>query len=153
MRVLELIVPPPIVALLVGTAMWFASRTGPSPELPLLVRIAGGLAVALLGGAIAAAGDVAFKRAKTTINPLRPENTTSLVTSGAYRYTRNPMYLGLLLVVLGWAVYLLSPWAFLGPVAFVLYITRFQIVPEEKILGAKFGEAYSNYTSQVRRWL
>jgi protein-S-isoprenylcysteine O-methyltransferase Ste14 len=153
MRVFDLKVPPPVLALLTGTAMWFVSRTGPSIELPFLVRTISAIVIAGFGGGLALAGDVAFKRAKTTINPLRPDNSTSLVTSGIYRFTRNPMYLGLLLVVLAWSVFLLSALAFAGPLIFVLYISRFQIEPEERILGAKFGEAYVNYTSQVRRWL
>jgi protein-S-isoprenylcysteine O-methyltransferase Ste14 len=153
MRVLELKVPPPVVALLIGAAMWFASPSGPSLELSFLVRGISAIVVAVLGGAVSFAGDLQFRRAKTTVNPLRPENASSLVTSGIYRFTRNPMYLGLLFVVVGWAVFLSSAWALVGPVVFVLYIGRFQIAPEERVLSAKFGAAYSNYTSQVRRWL
>jgi protein-S-isoprenylcysteine O-methyltransferase Ste14 len=150
---LELKIPPPAVAVLVGVAMWFASRSGPSVELPLLVRSIASVAFALAGGATALAGDLAFKRARTTINPFKPQNTSSLVTSGIYRLTRNPMYLGLLMVVLGWATFLCSAFALLGPVAFVAYITRFQIVPEERVLSAKFGSGYSEYLARVRRWL
>jgi len=153
MRVLELKIPPPVVALLVGTAMWAASRTGPSIELPFLVRVVVASPVALLGGGISFAGDMSFRRAKTTVNPMKPQKASSLVTSGIYRFTRNPMYLGLLLVVVAWAAFLSSAWALAGPVAFVLYIGRFQITPEERVLSTKFGAAYSNYKSQVRRWL
>ena len=153
MRALELKIPPPIVALLIGVAMWFASHSGPSIELPLLERAIAFLVIALVGGGTALAGDLEFKRAKTTINPLKPQNTSALVTSGIYRFTRNPMYVGLALVVLGWAAFLCSAWALAGPVAFVLYIGRFQIAPEERILVAKFGAAYSDYASRVRRWL
>ena len=119
----------------------------------MLVRGIICLAIALAGGATALAGDLAFKRARTTVNPFRPQNTSSLVTSGIYRFTRNPMYLGLLAIVLGWGTFLCSAFAFLGPVAFVAYITRFQIVPEERVLLAKFGSAYSTYLARVRRWL
>ena len=150
---LELKIPPPIVAMLVGTAMWFASPHPVLPEFPLFLRLVAFIAIALAGGGIALAGDLAFRRASTTINPFRPENTTSLVTTGVYGRTRNPMYVGLTLVLLGWAAFLLSAWALLGPVAFVLYITRFQIAPEERILSAKFGEEYAAYRSRVRRWL
>jgi protein-S-isoprenylcysteine O-methyltransferase Ste14 len=153
MRFLELKIPPPLVALLIGVAMWFAARLGPGLALPLAVRIAALVVLALAGGAIALAGDMAFKRAKTTINPLKPQNATALVTTGVYRYTRNPMYVGLALVVLGWAAFLGSAVALLGIVVFVAYITRFQIVPEERVLSAKFGADYSAYTSRVRRWL
>jgi protein-S-isoprenylcysteine O-methyltransferase Ste14 len=152
-QLLELKIPPPVVAIVLGAAMWLASRSGPSMELPLLVRSLVFAAVALTGGATALAGDLAFRRARTTINPFKPQNTSSLVTSGVYRFTRNPMYLGLLMVVLGWAALLCSALALLGPVAFVAYITRFQIVPEERVLSAKFGAAYSGYLARVRRWL
>ncbi len=117
------------------------------------MRSIASVAFALAGGATALAGDLAFKRARTTINPFKPQNTSSLVTSGIYRLTRNPMYLGLLMVVLGWATFLCSAFALLGPVAFVAYIARFQIVPEERVLSAKFGSGYSEYLARVRRWL
>ena len=153
MRALELKVPPPVVALLVGAAMWFATPQRASLELPLVVRIVAFVVIALAGGATALAGDREFKRARTTINPFKPENSTALVTSGIYRFTRNPMYVGLALVLLGWAALLSSPWALLGPLVFVLYINRFQIAPEERVLSAKFGAAYTEYIARVRRWL
>ena len=118
-----------------------------------LIRAAGGGAIALSGGILAFAGTRSFKRAQTTINPLRPTNASSLVTSGVYRFTRNPMYLGLLLLLLGWSVYLSSVVALVGPVFLVLYLGRFQIAPEERALTAKFGKDYLDYTSRVRRWL
>src|ERR1043165_3516979 len=97
MSALELKIPPPVVALLIGGAMWWASRLGPVLELPLLVRSIASIAIVLLGAAAAIAADVEFNRAKTTINPFSPQNTTALVTTGIYRFTRNPMYLGLAL--------------------------------------------------------
>jgi protein-S-isoprenylcysteine O-methyltransferase Ste14 len=150
---LELKIPPPVVAFLIGVAMWLVSTTGPSVDLPLLVRSLAFGGIAVLGGAVALAGDLEFRRARTTINPLRPQKTTALVTSGVYRFTRNPMYLGLLLVVTGWCAFLSSAITLLGPVAFASYITRFQIVPEERVLLLKFGASYSNYLARVRRWL
>jgi protein-S-isoprenylcysteine O-methyltransferase Ste14 len=153
MRALELKIPPPVVAFLVGAAMWFAAGEPVSLELPFRVRLVAFVVIALAGGAIALAGDLEFRRARTTINPFKPENSTTLVTSGIYRFTRNPMYVGLTLVLLGWTVFLGSVWALAGAAAFVLYITRFQIVPEERVLSAKFGEAYTAYAARVRRWL
>ena len=153
MRALELKVPPPVVALLVSAAMWFAAQQRVSLDVPLVVRIVAFVVIALAGGAAALAGDREFKRARTTINPFKPENSTALVTSGIYRFTRNPMYVGLTLVLLGWAAFLCSAWALLGPVVFVVYINRFQISPEERVLSAKFGAAYTEYTARVRRWL
>jgi protein-S-isoprenylcysteine O-methyltransferase Ste14 len=153
MRALELKIPPPVVALLVGAAMWFAAAERVSLELPFRVRLVAFVVIALAGGAIALAGDLAFRRARTTINPFKPENSTALVTSGIYRTTRNPMYVGLTLVLVGWDVFLCSAWALPGPVVFVLYITRFQIIPEERVLSGKFGAAYAQYTARVKRWL
>jgi protein-S-isoprenylcysteine O-methyltransferase Ste14 len=133
--------------------MWFAAQQRVSLDVPLVVRIVAFVVIALAGGAAALAGDREFKRARTTINPFKPENSTALVTSGIYRFTRNPMYVGLTLVLLGWAAFLCSAWALLGPVVFVVYINRFQISPEERVLSAKFGAAYTEYTARVRRWL
>ena len=152
MRALELRVPPPVVALLIGAAMWFVARQ-PSLQWPLVVRLVAFVVIALVGAATALAGDLEFKRARTTINPFKPESSTALVTSGIYRFTRNPMYVGLTLVLLGWAAFLCSAWTLLGPVVFVLYIGRFQIAPEERALSAKFGAAYAEYTAHVRRWV
>jgi len=153
MHLLELKVPPPAVAALVGAAMWFAARIGPSLELSLLARSIAFGVIALAGGAIALSGNLAFRRARTTPNPFRPQNASSLVSTGIYSVTRNPMYLGLLLVLLGWAAFLCSALALFGPIAFLAYIARFQIVPEERVLLAKFGAAYSEYLARVRRWL
>lgn len=153
MRALELKIPPPAVALVVGLAMWFAGRHDESLAVPLWGRITVLAVFALAGGATALAGDLAFRRAKTTINPFRPGNATTLVTWGIYRWTRNPMYVGLTLVLIGWAAFIGGAWMLLGPVFFVLYITRFQIVPEERALSSKFGDAYAEYAARVRRWV
>ncbi len=153
MQALELKIPPPLVALLIGIAMWFVSRVGPWLELPHVARIVAFVALALVGGAIAGTGNREFWRAKTTANPFKPQSASALVTSGVFRFTRNPMYLGVTIVLLGWAAYLCSAWALAGPVAFVLYINRFQIAPEERILSTLFGAAYSDYRSKVRRWV
>ena len=153
MQALELKIPPPLVVLLVGTAMWIVAHTGPLIELSRTTRVFAFVVLALIGGATAIAGEREFKRAKTTANPLKPQNASTLVTSGVFRFTRNPMYLGLVLFLLGWAAYLCSVWALAGPVVFVLYIGRFQIAPEERILSSLFGTAYADYRSKVRRWL
>ena len=96
---------------------------------------------------------LAFRRARTTVNPLRPERASTLVTTGVYRITRNPMYVGLMLALLAWSVFLASPLSLVGPVVFIAYINRFQIRPEEAVLTAKFGPVYEQYKSTVRRWL
>ncbi len=153
MHALELKIPPPAVAVLIAGAMWGISLVTPLLEMPALIRVAAALAIALAGGGFSLAGIISFWRAKTTVNPMKPETTSSLVCSGIYRVTRNPMYVGLLFVLVAWAVFLSSVWALLGPLVFVFYINRFQIAPEERVLSAMFGTSYSAYRSRVRRWL
>ena len=153
MKALELKIPPPIVALLVGIAMWKIASVLPSLDVPLVIRkvIAG--VILLVGAAIAFPGFVALIRARTTFNSMKPKATSSLVTGGIYRFTRNPMYVSVLLILVAWAIFLSSAWALVGPVAFVLYMNRFQIKPEERALAAMFGTAYAEYKGRVHRWL
>ena len=153
MQALELKIPPPAVAVLIAGAMWGISLVAPLLEVPAFIRVAAAATIALAGGGFSLAGVISFRRAKTTANPMKPETTSSLVCSGVYRLTRNPMYLGALFILVAWAVFLSSAWALLGPLAFVLYINRFQIAPEERALSAMFDRGYSAYRSRVRRWL
>ncbi len=153
MRALEHKIPPPIVAVIAGAAMWAVSRMTPSLPIDSRLRVALAGAFAGFGFCVAASGMLAFRRAKTTINPVKLQEASSIVTTGVYRRTRNPMYVGLVSLLLGWAVYLAAPWTILGPVLFVLFTTRFQIVPEERVLTSKFGREYTDYQARVRRWL
>jgi len=153
MSSLELKVPPPAVALLLGVVMWLASSLVAPVEVPFVPRVAVALVLASVGLVVGLAGMVSFWRAKTTINPTRPTATSSLVTSGAFRFTRNPMYLSLLLYLLAWAVYLSNALALLFVPVFVLYINQFQIKPEERALSSLFGPEYAAYKGRVRRWL
>jgi protein-S-isoprenylcysteine O-methyltransferase Ste14 len=153
MHALELKIPPPVVTLLVAGGMWRISRAAPLLELPGSIRAAVAGTLFIAGAIIGIAGVVSFRRAKTTVNPMKPESTSSLVNTGIYRYSRNPMYLGILFALVAWSVFLSSAWALTGPVAFVLYINRFQIAPEERVLLTMFGDAYSVYAAKVRRWL
>lgn len=146
-------IPPPAVLLIVAAAMWTVAEIAPLPRLFEAYRIAAAVLVGGLGASISVAGRMAFLRAKTTMNPLHPERAAALVEFGIYRFTRNPMYLGLLVILVAWAIYLASAWALIGLPVFVLYITRFQILPEERALTDKFGAAYSAYCARVRRWL
>ena len=152
MKSLEHKIPPPIVGLLTAAAMW-AIAWNSAAALAVPDPLFAASVVALIGVAFDIAGIVSFHRAKTTVNPLRPEKATSLVSSGVYRLTRNPMYVGMLLLLMAWAIYLNSPWALLGPLAFVLYMNRFQIGPEEQALEALFGDDFLDYKRRVRRWL
>ena len=151
---LELKIPPPLVAATVAGAMVAAAVwLPPVLDVPYGVRLGGALVLAGVGACFDMAGLRAFFKAKTTISPLQPNRAAAVVTTGVYRFTRNPMYLGLVLILLGLALYLASPWAVLGPPVFVAYITRYQIQPEERVLAARFGTPYTDYCAQVRRWL
>ena len=149
---LELKVPPLAFVFLFGALTWLVSGYSEF-TFALPWRSAFALLFCAVGIAIVLAGVVAFHRAKTTVNPLTPEATTTMVTSGIYRFTRNPMYLGFLLVLAGWAMYLSNVLAFALLPLFVWYMNRFQIVPEERALGAKFSQAFTVYKRSVRRWL
>lgn len=153
MNALELKVPPPVVALLVAMLMWLASWAVPAMGFEIPGRRVVAACLALGGVVVSVAGVVSFRRARTTINPLKPESTSSLVVAGVYRVSRNPMYVGMLLVLLAWAVLLSNVLAFMILPAFVLYMNRFQIGPEETALAKMFGEEYATYCSRVRRWL
>jgi len=118
---------------------------------PLLAEV--GIRLAQLSAVIAILAFASFRLAKTTINPLDPSRASVLVTVGIFRITRNPMYLSLLLLLIAYAVRLGSWGEWLGPALFAAYVTRFQIIPEERILAVKFGAAYLAYRSRTRRWI
>lgn len=111
------------------------------------------VALGLLGVVVAAAGVVAFRRHQTTVNPFQPAAASTLVEKGIYRRTRNPMYVGVTLALLGYAAFLSHPMALLLVVLFPAYIQVFQIAPEERALDRLFGEAYARYKERVPRWL
>lgn len=153
MRYLETLIPPPVVALVFGGAMWLLADRFELFAFDFPMRgLVGGL-IALAGGIVDVVGVVTFLRARTTVNPLRPDKASAIVSAGIFSLTRNPMYVGLVLVLAGWFVYLGALSAIVGPVAFVLYIQRFQILPEERALTAKFADDYRAYVAKVRRWL
>jgi protein-S-isoprenylcysteine O-methyltransferase Ste14 len=153
MKSLELVVPPPAVAAITAVAMWGVSLGTRAFLLPSSVRLSVFVVLLLAGLTFSLSGVLFFRRAGTTVNPTKPENASSLVRTGVYGVTRNPMYVGLSLVLLAWAVFLASPWALIGVLGFVLYISHFQIAPEERALAKLFGTEYSEYQSKVRRWL
>jgi protein-S-isoprenylcysteine O-methyltransferase Ste14 len=146
-------VPPPIVAATVAVAVWAVSSLGPALPGSSEARGMTALALAALGMAFDLSAIVAFLRARTTINPMTPDRTTALVTTGVYRLTRNPMYVGLALLLTAWAVYRGAWIGLVGPIVFVAYITRFQIVPEERAMERRFGDDWRAWAGRVRRWL
>jgi protein-S-isoprenylcysteine O-methyltransferase Ste14 len=117
------------------------------------IRLPATAILSFLGLAVASAGIVSFRRAKTTVNPTQPGSASALVGSGIYRVTRNPMYLGLLLVLLGWGVFLSNAVALIWIGAYVAYMNRFQIAPEERALSRLFSHEFLAYKAKVRRWL
>jgi protein-S-isoprenylcysteine O-methyltransferase Ste14 len=153
MRWLEHRIHPPLVALIVAALMWAAARLTPAPAAPFGLRLGLALALAGAGAGVAGAGVFAFRRAGASIDPHHIDKGKVLVTSGVYRFTRNPMYLGVTLALCGYAVYLFRPVEALGPIAFLAYIRRFQVLPEERAMVAKFGAAYEAYTRATRRWI
>jgi protein-S-isoprenylcysteine O-methyltransferase Ste14 len=152
-QVLELKVPPVAVVAVFAVLMWAAARSFAVASFPFQGASTVAFMVALIGGGIAVAGVFAFRRHATTVNPMKPEATESIVTAGIYGVTRNPMYLGLAVVLVGWAVYLANPAALLMVPVFVAYMTQFQIKPEERALLAKFGSDFAAYMASVRRWI
>lgn len=153
MRFLEHKIPPPLVFFVCAGGMWYLASYTPLLDVPKILRYIAAAGFGTAGIVVMLLGVISFRRAKTTVNPLKPETARVLVTTGVYRYTRNPMYLGMLLLLIGWAVYLSSLVALIGAFAFWFYIERFQIRPEERALAALFGSAFTEYISQVRRWL
>ena len=153
MNALELKVPPLLLALLIAIAMWLASTSLPALSIAIPWRTALIVACTVTGLAFAVAGVVAFRKARTTVNPTTPQKSSSVVTTGVYRFSRNPMYLGFLLFLAAWAIALANAAAFLLLPAFVAYMNRFQISVEERALLAHFGDEYLAYMRSVRRWL
>ena len=146
-------IPPPAVTVILAIAMLFLAQIAPFPRWQSGWHFVIAGAIGALGFVVLALGFRALRRANTTIDPINLHRTSALMTNGIYRFSRNPMYLGFALVLLGWAAFLAVPWALLGPIAFVAFTTRFQIVPEERAIGAKFGRDYDQFRRDVRRWI
>jgi len=152
LRVLETRVPPPVVLLLAAALMWCLANLSPaSLHWPGTGWLAAALGTA--GLALNLVPKWWFGRAGTTVNPMRPQATSRLVVAGPYRFSRNPMYLGHALLLLAWASVLAQPFALAGVGLYLAWITRFQILPEERMLTERFPDAYPAYRRRVRRWL
>ena len=149
---LALKLPPVALVAITAALMWALPAL---VQLPLADpwRIALGTLLALAGALVCVAGVLAFRRARTTVDPMHPAAASSLVVRGIYHRTRNPMYLGFALALLGWAFVLAKLSALLVLPLFVLYLNRWQIQPEEAALRARFGSTFDAYAARVRRWL
>ena len=147
---LELKIPPVGVGLVTAALAWAGATVG---WLPISLGLIPVVLVAALGFTVAIAGVAAFRKAHTTVDPFHPDKSSSLVTQGIYRHSRNPMYLGMLLVLMAWALYLSSGLSVILSFLFVPYMSRFQIMPEERVMREKFGEEFDRYCNAVRRWM
>jgi protein-S-isoprenylcysteine O-methyltransferase Ste14 len=150
---LKLKIPPPIYMLSFAAIMYLVAQNFPVLNLfsePLKQLAYPFLVVGLIFDLFAVSQ---FFRSKTTVNPIKPNKTKTIVSTGLYKITRNPMYLGMLLLLIAWSIHLgvLTPFLLL-PI-FVWVLTIQQIIPEEKILEKNFGESYLNYKQKVRRWI
>ncbi len=150
---LKLKIPPPIYMLMFAFGMWLLDRTIPLAE--WIISPWNRVGFIIMGFAFFTDLSSLFQffRYRTTPNPMHPDRVSALVTEGAYRYSRNPMYLGLLILLCGWATYLGSVSPLLLLPLFIFVINNMQIHYEEKILEKKFRMAYRNYKQSVRRWI
>lgn len=155
---MHLKIPPPVVALICALLMGlnalpgqfgsfeFEFRGFPVLDLAAIVLLVVGLSIDI-------ASLLSFRKTETTINPLKPETASRLVSTGLYRFSRNPMYLGILIVLIAWALWLANWFIFIGPALFVAFITKFQIIPEEQALEKLFPEDFKKFRQSTRRWL
>jgi protein-S-isoprenylcysteine O-methyltransferase Ste14 len=133
--------------------MWFVAHSGYAYNIAIPFALVIAIALAAGGIFVSASAIRKFKTAETTISPLQPDSATSLVHNGIFGKTRNPMYVGLFLILLGWAVWLQSMSNAVILLAFVLWLTELQIKPEEAALRKVFGQGYIDYCKRVRRWI
>lgn len=151
---MKLKIPPVVVVLVVAVLMWSVNYftkeflSFPFEGQQLISRIFFVLCMLFV-----VSGIYAFGKLKTTVDPMKPEEASSLVTIGVYHVSRNPMYMGMLLLLIGWSVRLGNPSNILFLVLFVWFMTNFQIKPEEEALSENFGTSYLDYCKKVRRWI
>ncbi|HVN48174.1 MAG TPA: isoprenylcysteine carboxylmethyltransferase family protein [Bacteroidota bacterium] len=150
---ISLKVPPPIVTIAIGAMMWCAAKIFPGLTFP--IPFSGTIAgiTALAGGAMSVLAMITFYKYKTTINSVNVDSTSSFVSSGVYAISRNPIYFGLLLVLIAWCFHISNIVALFGVPLYIIYTNRFQIKPEEEAMEIKFGQAYIAYKEKTRRWI
>ncbi|MDO9265071.1 MAG: isoprenylcysteine carboxylmethyltransferase family protein [Desulfosalsimonadaceae bacterium] len=150
---LNLKIPPLAQAAIAIFLIWLFDRYMPLYHINFNYQYLIARAVIGIGAIVAVAGIFAFRKLNTTVDPRYPEKAKNLVIVGIYKYSRNPMYLGLLLILTGIAVYSGALSNILVLFLFVAFINKYQIIPEEVALQEKFGDSYTHYTRNVRRWL
>ena len=152
-KMISTLIPPPVVVAIFGLLMWMAARSLAWGQFAFPLQATVAIVLLIAGLLLMAVAVAAFIAAKTTVNPLKPSRATSLVTTGVFGISRNPIYLGDLLVLSALAVWLGNVFNLLLLALFIGYINRFQIIPEERALATLFGERYIAYCARVRRWL
>ncbi|MFT5572745.1 MAG: protein-S-isoprenylcysteine O-methyltransferase Ste14 [Cryomorphaceae bacterium] len=152
MKNLENRIPPPLVLVIILVLMKIIAMVDSNKWQSLNLNLLAAL-LAILGVACAVAGVAGFRKAKTTVNPLDPSRASSLVTGGIYNFSRNPMYLGMLMVTIGFGIHLASLLSFIMVILFAMFISRFQIVPEERAMKKIFGAEFTEFCLETRRWL
>ncbi|MDO6535435.1 methyltransferase family protein [Alteromonas stellipolaris] len=150
---LEQKIPPVVVFFIVVILMWVTTKVAGFLSVYHPFKIQSLILCVLLGVGFALLGVTSFKKHKTSVNPIKTDRVVSLVTSGVYQYSRNPMYVGMLLCLVGIGLYTSNPLNILFIVLFVWYMNKYQITPEEAFLTDKFGASYIEYMKTVRRWL
>lgn len=149
---LEHRIPPPFVMVTIAVLMWFA-HVWLGNDLAGGLLLVLGLAFCVAGIAVAVTGFRTMVAARTSPSPTQIDRAKHLVMGGIYTRTRNPMYLGMVIFLIGLECIFANAWLLLGPFAFVLFIRRFQISPEERVMREKFGAEYDAYRRRVRRWI
>ena len=150
---MKLKVPPVFQLIFFGLIMWFIQQFTARSDFDFLYRNVLVWFFVLLGILFGISGIYSFRKANTSIDPLRPEKASKLVTGGLYGISRNPMYLGLLFLLIALFFYLRNIFNIPILIGYIWYITEFQIKPEESVLKTHFGEQYREYRAKVRRWL
>ncbi|MBR9868722.1 MAG: isoprenylcysteine carboxylmethyltransferase family protein [Oceanospirillales bacterium] len=153
MRSLELRIPPLALTGILALLMWGAATLMPLLHVSMAGASVLGSVIVAIGGLLAALGVFEFRKARTTVDPRIPHKSETLVVSGVYRISRNPMYVGFLVVLAGWALYLSNLAALVFLPLFVVYMNRYQIEPEERYMRERFGDDFDRYVGQVRRWI
>lgn len=146
-------IPPPALTLISVMLMVYLAVNFGGYTFNTEGRFGIGLAVLVVGLAIMASAGISFRRKKTTVNPFRPENTTRLVVDGLFNYSRNPMYLGMMFILFGVQIALDYVPNIVVVILFIIYMTLYQVRPEERALTEKFGDEYIDYMKRVRCWL
>ena len=149
---MRLVIPPPVQGVIAAILMWAIAKFVPALNTPFNGSLNLALVVGAFGLAIEFMALFMFLQAKTTVSPLAPQKTETLVVNGLYKYSRNPMYLGLAFLLIAYAIWLSNPLSTLVILGFVRWITKFQIEPEEEILREKFGNEFIEYQDRVGRW-